>query len=210
MDDLLLGKVICVEVLLVEMFGYVIDLCLMSQGCVIYLMEFDKYNEVLWSVVEMVMKKTLQQVYFLICEIRDMFKEKFERMKLYVNVGMIGYVDYGKMMLIVVLIKVMVQQYGGEVKGYDQIDNVLEERECGIIIVIVYVEYESDKCYYVYVDCLGYVDYVKNMIMGVVQMDGVILVVSVVDGLMLQICEYILFVCQVGVLYMVVYLNKVD
>lgn len=139
-----------------------------------------------------------------------MFKEKFECIKLYVNVGIIGYVDYGKIMLIVVIIIVLVKIYGGVVCVFDQIDNVLEEKVCGIIINIFYVEYDILICYYVYVDCLGYVDYVKNMIIGVVQMDGVILVVVVIDGLMLQICEYILLGCQVGVLYIIVFLNKCD
>lgn len=123
-----------------------------------------------------------------------MVKVKFERIKLYVNIGIIGYVDYGKIILIVVIIKVLFFKGKVQFMVYDQIDKVLEERERGIIINIVYVEYEIDVRYYVYVDCLGYVDYVKNMIIGVVQMDGVILVVFVVDGLMLQIREYILFV----------------
>lgn len=123
-----------------------------------------------------------------------MVKVKFERIKLYVNIGIIGYVDYGKIILIAVIIKVLFFKGKVQFMVYDQIDKVLEERERGIIINIVYVEYEIDVRYYVYVDCSGYVDYVKNMIIGAVQMDGVILVVFAVDGLMLQIREYILFV----------------
>lgn len=111
---------------------------------------------------------------------------------MYVNVGTIGYVDYGKTTLTVVMMWVLSVKFGGEVKVFDDIDNVFEECERGITIVIVYVEYEMEVCHYVHVDCLGYVDYVKNMIMGVVQMDGAILVVSVVDGLMFQIWEHIL------------------
>ena len=93
---------------------------------------------------------------------------KFECKKLYVNIGIIGYVDYGKIILIVVIIMILVVVGGLVGKKYDEIDLVLEEKVCGIIINIVYVEYEIEKCYYVYVDCLGYVDYVKNMIIGVV------------------------------------------
>lgn len=94
--------------------------------------------------------------------------EKYERMKFYVNIGIIGYVDYGKMILMVVLMMVLVVVGGGVVKKYDEIDVVLEECVCGIIINMVMVEYEMESRYYVYVDCFGYVDYVKNMIMGVV------------------------------------------
>lgn len=97
-----------------------------------------------------------------------MVKVKFECNKLYVNVGIIGYVDYGKIILIVVIVIVCVKKFGGEVKDYVVIDFVLEEKVCGIIINILYVEYDFLICYYVYVDCLGYVDYVKNMIIGVV------------------------------------------
>lgn len=109
---------------------------------------------------------------------------KFEWMKDYVNIGIIGYVDYGKIILMVVIIMILVELGGVKVWKYEDIDVVFEEKVWGIIINIVYVEYEIDSCYYVYVDCFGYVDYVKNMIIGVVQMDGVILVVFVVDGFM--------------------------
>lgn len=136
--------------------------------------------------------------------------EKFERNKFYVNIGIIGYVDYGKIIFIVVIINVFVKKGQVEVQNYVDIDGVFEECECGIIINIVYVEYEIEICYYVYVDCFGYVDYVKNMIIGVVQMDGVILVCVVIDGLMVQIKEYILLVKQVGVFVLVVVLNKCD
>lgn len=95
-------------------------------------------------------------------------KEYYECIKFYVNIGIIGYVDYGKIILIVVIIKVLVVKGFVKVEDYFDIDVVLEEKECGIIINIVYVEYEMEKCYYVYIDVLGYVDYVKNMIIGVV------------------------------------------
>lgn len=97
-----------------------------------------------------------------------MVKEKFNRIKLYVNIGIIGYVDYGKMILSVVILVVFFLKGFVEMKDYDNIDNVFEEKERGIIIVIFYIEYEIENRYYVYVDCLGYVDYVKNMIIGVV------------------------------------------
>lgn len=126
---------------------------------------------------------------------------------------MIGYVDYGKIMFFVVILKVFVDKYLFDINvqcDFVFIDLVLEECQCGIIINILYIEYEILKCYYVYVDVFGYVDYVKNMIIGVVQMDGVIFVVVVIDGLMVQMCEYVLFVKQVGVLYLFVVLNKFD
>lgn len=97
-----------------------------------------------------------------------MVKEKFNRIKLYVNIGIIGYVDYGKMILSVVILVVFFLKGFVEMKDYDNIDNVFEEKERGIIIVIFYIEYEIENRYYAYVDCLGYVDYVKNMIIGVV------------------------------------------
>jgi elongation factor Tu len=139
-----------------------------------------------------------------------MSKEKFERTKPHVNVGTIGHVDHGKTTLTAALTKVMAQQHGGEVKGYDQIDNAPEERERGITIATAHVEYESDKRHYAHVDCPGHADYVKNMITGAAQMDGAILVVSAADGPMPQTREHILLARQVGVPYMVVYLNKAD
>jgi len=139
-----------------------------------------------------------------------MSKEKFERTKPHVNVGTIGHVDHGKTTLTAALTKVMAAKHGGEVKGYDQIDNAPEERERGITIATAHVEYESDNRHYAHVDCPGHADYVKNMITGAAQMDGAILVVSAADGPMPQTREHILLARQVGVPYIVVYLNKAD
>jgi elongation factor Tu len=139
-----------------------------------------------------------------------MSKEKFERTKPHVNVGTIGHVDHGKTTLTAALTKVMAEKHGGEVKGYDQIDNAPEERERGITIATAHVEYESENRHYAHVDCPGHADYVKNMITGAAQMDGAILVVSAADGPMPQTREHILLARQVGVPYIVVYLNKAD
>ena len=139
-----------------------------------------------------------------------MGKEKFQRTKPHVNVGTIGHVDHGKTTLTAALTKVMAAKHGGEVKGYDQIDNAPEERERGITIATAHVEYESDNRHYAHVDCPGHADYVKNMITGAAQMDGAILVVSAADGPMPQTREHILLARQVGVPYIVVYLNKAD
>jgi len=139
-----------------------------------------------------------------------MSKEKFERTKPHVNVGTIGHVDHGKTTLTAALTKVMSELHGGEVKGYDQIDNAPEERERGITIATAHVEYESVNRHYAHVDCPGHADYVKNMITGAAQMDGAILVVSAADGPMPQTREHILLARQVGVPYIVVYLNKAD
>jgi elongation factor Tu len=139
-----------------------------------------------------------------------MSKEKFVRTKPHVNVGTIGHVDHGKTTLTAALTKVMAAKHGGEVMGYDQIDNAPEERERGITIATAHVEYESDNRHYAHVDCPGHADYVKNMITGAAQMDGAILVVSAADGPMPQTREHILLARQVGVPYIVVYLNKAD
>jgi len=139
-----------------------------------------------------------------------MAKEKFQRTKPHINVGTIGHVDHGKTTLTAALTKVMAEKHGGEVKGYDQIDNAPEERERGITIATAHVEYESDNRHYAHVDCPGHADYVKNMITGAAQMDGAILVVSAADGPMPQTREHILLARQVGVPYIVVYLNKAD
>jgi len=139
-----------------------------------------------------------------------MGKEKFQRTKPHVNVGTIGHVDHGKTTLTAALTKVMAAKHGGEVKGYDQIDNAPEERDRGIPIATAHVEYESDNRHYADVDCPGHADYVKNMITGAAQMDGAILVVSAADGPMPQTREHILLARQVGVPYIVVYLNKAD
>jgi len=137
-------------------------------------------------------------------------KAKFERKKPHVNVGTIGHVDHGKTTLTAALTKVMAAKHGGEVRAFDQIDNAPEERERGITIATAHVEYESDKRHYAHVDCPGHADYVKNMITGAAQMDGAILVVSAADGPMPQTREHILLSRQVGVPYIVVYLNKAD
>ena len=140
-----------------------------------------------------------------------MSKEKFERTKPHVNVGTIGHVDHGKTTLTAALTKVMAEKQGtGEVQAYDQIDNAPEERERGITIATAHVEYESDNRHYAHVDCPGHADYVKNMITGAAQMDGAILVVSAADGPMPQTREHILLARQVGVPYIVVYMNKAD
>jgi elongation factor Tu len=139
-----------------------------------------------------------------------MSKEKFERNKPHVNVGTIGHVDHGKTTLTAALTKVMAELHGGEVSAYDQIDNAPEERERGITIATAHVEYESDNRHYAHVDCPGHADYVKNMITGAAQMDGAILVVSAADGPMPQTREHILLARQVGVPYIVVYMNKAD
>jgi elongation factor Tu len=137
-------------------------------------------------------------------------KEKFVRNKPHVNVGTIGHVDHGKTTLTAALTKVMAEKHGGEFKAYDQIDKAPEEKARGITIATAHVEYQSDKRHYAHVDCPGHADYVKNMITGAAQMDGAILVVSAADGPMPQTREHILLARQVGVPYIVVYLNKCD
>jgi elongation factor Tu len=139
-----------------------------------------------------------------------MSKEKFERTKPHVNVGTIGHVDHGKTTLTAALTKVMAEQYGGESKAYEQIDNAPEERARGITISTAHVEYQSATRHYAHVDCPGHADYIKNMITGASQMDGAILVVSAADGPMPQTREHILLARQVGVPYIVVFLNKAD
>ena len=139
-----------------------------------------------------------------------MSKEKFERKKPHVNVGTIGHVDHGKTTLTAALTKVGAEKMGGEFKAYDQIDNAPEERARGITIATAHVEYETDQRHYAHVDCPGHADYVKNMITGAAQMDGAILVVSAADGPMPQTREHILLSRQVGVPYIVVYMNKAD
>jgi len=139
-----------------------------------------------------------------------MSKEKFERNKPHVNVGTIGHVDHGKTTLTAAITKVMAEAMGGEAKAFDEIDNAPEERERGITISTSHVEYESDSRHYAHVDCPGHADYVKNMITGAAQMDGAILVCSAADGPMPQTREHILLSRQVGVPYIVVYMNKAD
>ena len=137
-------------------------------------------------------------------------KEKFERTKPHVNVGTIGHVDHGKTTLTAALTICQAEAMGGEAKAYDQIDNAPEEKARGITIATAHVEYESDNRHYAHVDCPGHADYVKNMITGAAQMDGAILVCSAADGPMPQTREHILLARQVGVPYIVVYLNKAD
>ncbi len=139
-----------------------------------------------------------------------MAKETFQRDKPHVNVGTIGHVDHGKTTLTAALTKVMAEAQGGEFKEYADIDNAPEERERGITIATAHVEYESDLRHYAHVDCPGHADYIKNMITGAAQMDGAILVVSAADGPMPQTREHILLSRQVGVPYIVVYMNKAD
>ncbi len=140
-----------------------------------------------------------------------MAKEKFERTKPHVNVGTIGHVDHGKTTLTAAITSVLAKRSGsGDVRTFDSIDNAPEERERGITIATAHVEYETDKRHYAHVDCPGHADYVKNMVTGAAQMDGAILVVAATDGPMPQTREHILLARQVGVPYLVVFMNKVD
>ncbi|CAB9539823.1 Translation elongation factor Tu [uncultured Gammaproteobacteria bacterium] len=139
-----------------------------------------------------------------------MSKEKFERTKPHVNVGTIGHVDHGKTTLTAAITKVMAEINGGEFNDYADIDNAPEERERGITISTAHVEYESSARHYAHVDCPGHADYVKNMITGAAQMDGAIIVIAATDGPMAQTREHILLSKQVGVPYILVYMNKAD
>jgi elongation factor Tu len=139
-----------------------------------------------------------------------MAKGKFERTKPHVNVGTIGHVDHGKTTLTAAMTSVLSAKFGGEAKKYDDIDNAPEEKARGITINTAHVEYETAKRHYAHVDCPGHADYVKNMITGAAQMDGAILVVSAADGPMPQTREHILLARQVGVPYVIVYMNKCD
>ncbi len=139
-----------------------------------------------------------------------MAKEKFERKKLHVNVGTIGHVDHGKTTLTAALTRVCAETWGGTIRNFDQIDNAPEERERGITINTSHVEYDSSVRHYAHVDCPGHADYVKNMITGAAQMDGAILVCSAADGPMPQTREHILLSRQVGVPFIVVFMNKAD
>ena len=139
-----------------------------------------------------------------------MAKQKFDRSKPHVNVGTIGHVDHGKTTLTAAITLIMARKFGGEARSYAQIDSAPEEKARGITINTAHVEYETDKRHYAHVDCPGHADYVKNMITGAAQMDGAILVVSAADGPMPQTREHILLARQVGVPYIVVYMNKAD
>ncbi|MFD1708460.1 elongation factor Tu [Siminovitchia sediminis] len=139
-----------------------------------------------------------------------MAKEKFDRSKEHANIGTIGHVDHGKTTLTAAIATVLSKRLGGEAKSYDQVDNAPEEKERGITISTSHIEYETEKRHYAHVDCPGHADYVKNMITGAAQMDGAILVVSAADGPMPQTREHILLSRQVGVPYIVVFMNKCD
>ena len=139
-----------------------------------------------------------------------MAKAKFERTKPHVNVGTIGHVDHGKTTLTAAITTVLAKVYGGAASAFDQIDNAPEERERGITISTSHVEYDTPTRHYAHVDCPGHADYVKNMITGAAQMDGAILVVAATDGPMPQTREHILLGRQVGVPFMVVFMNKCD
>ncbi len=139
-----------------------------------------------------------------------MAKEKFERDKPHVNVGTIGHIDHGKTTLTAAITTVLAEKMGGEARSFEEIDNAPEEKERGITIATSHVEYQTENRHYAHVDCPGHADYVKNMITGAAQMDGAILVVSAADGPMPQTREHILLARQVGVPYIVVFLNKAD
>jgi len=139
-----------------------------------------------------------------------MAKEKFERTKPHVNIGTIGHVDHGKTTLTAAISAVLTNKMGGEMMDYDAIDNAPEERERGITIATSHIEYETETKHYAHVDCPGHADYVKNMITGAAQMDGAILVIAATDGPMAQTREHILLSKQVGVPYIVVFMNKED
>lgn len=139
-----------------------------------------------------------------------MAKSKFERIKPHINVGTIGHVDHGKTTLTAAITTILTKKFGGETKSYEQIDSAPEERARGITISTSHVEYETEKRHYAHVDCPGHADYVKNMITGAAQMDGAILVVSSADGPMPQTREHILLARQVGVPYILVFMNKAD
>ncbi len=140
-----------------------------------------------------------------------MAKEKFQRTKPHVNVGTIGHVDHGKTTLTAAITQVLAKAGGSvEVRSFDSIDNAPEERERGITIATAHVEYETENRHYAHVDCPGHADYVKNMVTGAAQMDGAIVVVAATDGPMPQTREHILLARQVGVPYIVVFMNKVD
>src|SRR3979490_2440379 len=139
-----------------------------------------------------------------------MAKGKFERTKPHVNVGTIGHVDHGKTTLTAAMAMVLAKKYGGDGRSYDEIDNAPEEKARGITINTAHVEYQTKNRHYAHVDCPGHADYIKNMITGAAPMDGAILVVSAADGPMPQTREHILLARQVGVPYIIVYMNKAD
>ena len=208
MEDVVGVKVIKAEVPLSEMFGYSTTLRSLSQGRATYTMEFKHYTEAPKTVAEAVInKKTLEPT---AKEKQSWPRANSNVTKPHVNVGTIGHVDHGKTTLTAALTMVLSKKFGGEAKAYDQIDNAPEEKARGITINTAHVEYETKNRHYAHVDCPGHADYVKNMITGAAQMDGAILVVSAADGPMPQTREHILLARQVGVPYIVVFLNKAD
>ena len=195
------------------MFGYSTTLRSLTQGRATYTMEFKHYSEAPKSVAEAIINATSRMQRRSGKSNREdsiMAKGKFERTKPHVNVGTIGHVDHGKTTLTAAMTHVLAKKFGGEAKNYDQIDAAPEEKARGITINTAHVEYETEKRHYAHVDCPGHADYIKNMITGAAQMDGAILVVSAADGPMPQTREHILLARQVGVPYIVVYMNKAD
>ena len=198
-------QVITARVPLSEMFGYSTNLRSMTQGRGNYTMQFAAYDEVPKSVSEEIIAKVANA-----SREGAMAKEKFDRSKPHVNIGTIGHVDHGKTTLTAAITLILSKKGLATAKAYDQIDNAPEEKARGITINTAHVEYSTDKRHYAHVDCPGHADYVKNMITGAAQMDGAILVVSAADGPMPQTREHILLARQVGVPYVVVFLNKTD
>ena len=222
-----------------EMFGYATDLRSNTQGRANYTMQFEAYEEVPPNIAEKVIEsrggesrgsvsaiaprraRRFESIPGFACdggphnvdhsqEQHTVGKQKFERDKPHVNVGTIGHIDHGKTTLTAAITHVLAEKMGGEAKSFEEIDNAPEERERGITIATSHVEYQTENRHYAHVDCPGHADYVKNMITGAAQMDGAILVVSAADGPMPQTREHILLARQVGVPYIVVFLNKAD
>ena len=218
------AQVIIADVPLSEMFGYATDVRSATQGRATYTMEFSHYEKAPKSVEEEIIAKaqgkksggsrkrtssTLQTLRRKETEI--MAKAKFDRSKPHVNIGTTGHVDHGKTTLTAAIINCLATENANiEKRNVDDIDNAPEEKERGITIAISHQEYETAKRHYAHVDCPGHADYIKNMITGAAQMDGAILVVSAADGPMPQTREHILLMRQVGVPFIVVFLNKVD
>src|SRR5579863_1999451 len=139
-----------------------------------------------------------------------MAKKKFERTKPHLNIGTIGHIDHGKTTLTAAITKVLSEKGLAEFKAFDQIDKAPEEKARGITISITHVEYETEKRHYAHIDCPGHQDYIKNMITGASQMDAVILVVSAADGVQVQTREHVILAKEIGIPYMIVFLNKID
>ena len=198
------------------MFGYSTDLRSRTQGRATYTMHFEKYAEAPRNVSEEVVAKVKGGKVAKTSGPQGrsgeaMAKQKFDRTKPHVNIGTIGHVDHGKTSLTAAITMVLASTNPKMTfRDYDSIDNAPEERERGITINASHVEYETDKRHYAHVDCPGHADYVKNMITGAAQMDGAILVVSAADGPMPQTREHVLLARQVGVPYIVVFMNKCD